>query len=155
MYALFFPLAIIICLIFLFTKHNSDKKKEFIESRKSNFYNFKSEKTEKTAFIPDFEFDNESLVSVSSQTNEFIFMRGNKADICKFEKISHISIEVKILSKPVADITVYFINGDSITIPFANDIRDAFRFCTLFENNLGKDPFSKDGVKVKSLSIID
>ncbi|HHF0555170.1 TPA: hypothetical protein ACPHT2_004895, partial [Vibrio antiquarius] len=139
----------------LFTKHIVDKKKDFIESRKRNFYNFKSEKSEKTAFTPDFEFDKESLVSVSSQTNEFIFMRGEKADICKFDRISHISIEIKIVSKPIADITVFFINGDSIKVPFVNDIKDAFRFCTLFENNMGKDPFSKDGAKIKSLSIID
>ncbi|ENK2263974.1 hypothetical protein AB3A98_004063 [Vibrio parahaemolyticus] len=155
MYALLLPVSIIAALAFLFTKHISDKKKDFIESRKRNFYNFKSEKSEKTAFTPDFEFDKESLVSVSSQTNEFIFMRGEKADICKFDRISHISIEIKIVSKPIADITVFFINGDSIKVPFVNDIKDAFRFCTLFENNMGKDPFSKDGAKIKSLSIID
>ncbi|EGR5928014.1 hypothetical protein DC914_RS28695 [Vibrio parahaemolyticus] len=155
MYALLLPVSIIAALAFLFTKHIVDKKKDFIESRKRNFYNFKSEKSEKTAFTPDFEFDKESLVSVSSQTNEFIFMRGEKADICKFDRISHISIEIKIVSKPIADITVFFINGDSIKVPFVNDIKDAFRFCTLFENNMGKDPFSKDGAKIKSLSIID
>lgn len=155
MYALLLPVSIIAALAFLFTKHIADKKKDFIESRKRNFYNFKSEKSEKTAFTPDFEFDKESLVSVSSQTNEFIFMRGEKADICKFDRISHISIEIKIVSKPIADITVFFINGDSIKVPFVNDIKDAFRFCTLFENNMGKDPFSKDGAKIKSLSIID
>ncbi|MCS0314025.1 hypothetical protein ACXHQ0_19400 [Vibrio antiquarius] len=155
MYSLLLPVSIIAALAFLFIKHIADKKKDFIESRKRNFYNFKSEKSEKTAFTPDFEFDKESLVSVSSQTNEFIFMRGEKADICKFDRISHISIEIKIVSKPIADITVFFINGDSIKVPFVNDIKDAFRFCTLFENNMGKDPFSKDGAKIKSLSIID
>ncbi|WP_044128951.1 hypothetical protein [Vibrio parahaemolyticus] len=155
MYILLLPVSIIAALAFLFNKHIADKKKGFIESRKRNFYNFRSEKSEKTAFTPDFEFDKESLVSVSSQTNEFIFMRGEKAEICKFDRISHISIEISIVSKPIAYITVFFIDGNSIKVPFLNDIKDAFRFCTLFENNMGKDPFSKDGAKIKSLSIID
>ncbi|MFS1428891.1 hypothetical protein LMH73_017530 [Vibrio splendidus] len=133
--------AIIIVLALLFSVNSgSDNNNE----AKQKFLSIKLSSTEKYRFKNDYEFDLDSFIAVSSETNSLICVINNEPVFRCFSELSYITTsQYSDFGNITNYINLIFKDGSVAEVPFRNNLNHTVRLHSLIKDALKRDPFSR------------